>query len=487
MAWARVFIGPPRDAAEWLWLAATVVPDVVLLACVLWLVRALHDARKRLADVARQHAAPLQPDRAAVHLRQTLEGMLDPYVILQPVRDAGRHVVDFTCLDVNRAACAWLRVDRDRLMGSPFSASFPAFDSSGLLQALAALADTGRPLVLDDFPFMSRGGGLRRLDLRGMRGAGWISLLWRDVTIRHEAIEKLSASEEQFRLLAENSTDVILRLDPGDQILWISPSVASVLGWTPAEAIGRDGRDFLASVETREQYVRDKARVMAGQGAVSRALVRAASGDLHWMEVHSFPYRTAEGVVSGMVASMHLIDAQVRMEQDLEYRARVDSQTGLLNRGELLERLGFLVDSHEPNLGVLWCDIDGFKGINDAHGHATGDVVLEALGTRIRGSLRSAADMAGRMSGDELIVVLHGVSGLDEAVAFAETLRHRAAEPVSVGGSFIRATISVGVTLAGTGEGVDAILARADDAMYEAKRHGKNRVVAIPTPQLVRT
>ncbi|MFM7035139.1 MAG: PAS domain S-box protein [Planctomycetia bacterium] len=422
-------------------------------------------------------------------LRATLEGMLDPLAIIEPVRDDGRRVVDFTYIDMNPAACDWLRVDRDHLVGTRLCESFPEIESSGLLHKLAELADTGRPLVLDDFPFTLRGVGLRRLDVRGILADEWISLVWRDVSERHEALARLAASEEQFRLLAENSSDVIVRLDANDRILWLSPSVTAVLGWTQADGIGHDGKEFLATAETRGQYERDKARVRTGHGAVSRGQIRAADGTIHWMEVHSFPYRTAEGTVSGMVSSLHVIDEQVRMEQDLERRASIDSQTGLFNRRELLERLERIaaaVTLDTPTLCLLWCDIDGFKSINDTHGHAAGDAVLEALGERIRGCLRSADDMAGRISGDELIVVLRGIGSLDEAVDFAENLRRRAAEPIRVESELIQGTVSIGLTLARPGEGIDVLLARADDAMYQAKERGKNQVVAADTPPAVK-
>ncbi|MFM8705773.1 MAG: GGDEF domain-containing protein, partial [Planctomycetia bacterium] len=166
----------------------------------------------------------------------------------------------------------------------------------------------------------------------------------------------------------------------------------------------------------------------------------------------------------------------------LERRARIDPLTGLCNRRELLERLAVAVAGRKPSLALLWCDIDGFKGINDSHGHAAGDAVLAALGERIRGCLRSADDMAGRISGDELIVVLQAVNSLDEATACAEELRRSAAEPIRAGDDMIEATLSIGVTLAGPDEGIDALLARADDAMYQAKEQGKNRVFTIPPP-----
>jgi diguanylate cyclase (GGDEF)-like protein/PAS domain S-box-containing protein len=418
-------------------------------------------------------------------LRATQEGMFDPLVIVESVRDDDQHVVDFTCLDANPAACAWLGADRDHLVGAVLRDFFPGIESAGLLDKLVALVDTGRPLVLDDFPLMLRGGELRRLDLRGIRGAEWISLVWRDVSERHAALEKLAASEEQFRLLAENSTDVIMRIDMHDTILWVSPSVTPVLGWSQAECIGRNGTEFFAAAEPRTRYERDQARARAGQGAVSRAQVRNAAGDVHWMEIRTSPYRTPEGVVGGMVFSMHVVDAEVRLEQDLETRARTDELTGLLNRRELLERLAALIPRPEPTLGLLWCDIDGFKLINDAHGHAAGDAVLAALSARIRDCLRSSGDFCGRIGGDEMVVVLDGIEGCDAAAAFAENLRCRAAEPIPAGAARIRATISIGATLAGPAEAIDAVLARADDAMYRAKAQGKNRVVAVPPPMFV--
>lgn len=432
-------------------------------------------------EVQAQEAAAAERHR----LRATLEGMLDPLAIVEPVRERDRGIVDFICLDVNPAACGWFRVDRDHLMGARLCEAVPEVESSGLLRALAEVADTGRPLSLDDFPFMLRGVGLRRLDVRGIRGEEWLSLAWRDVTERHNAAERMAASEEQFRLLAENSTDVVLRLDSHDTILWISPSITPVLGWTPAHGIGRDAKDFLVTAANREQYEHDKARVMAGQAATSRAQVRAAAGDVHWMEINSFPYRNSEGIVDGMVASLHVVDAEVRMEQDLERRARIDELTGLLNRRELLERLAAAVARREPAVGFVWCDIDGFKAINDAHGHAAGDAVLETMGERIRGCLRSSDDIGGRIGGDELVVVLREIDSLEEAAAFAEKLRRCAAEPIPVGDDLIRATISVGVTVAEPEEGVDVLLARADDAMYRAKNLGKNQLVAAPPPAAV--
>ena len=462
------------DGPQWLgWWSLQDVAVLVLASFIAWRISHLVLRRRRGPN----RIAPTEGQFQAV-----LASTLDPMTLVRPVRDPRGLIVDFVIAVVNPAACAWIGGERDTLRGQRLLDVIPEIAATGLLDALAITADTGRPTIIDDFPFPLGDVGTRWMWVRGSRGGDLVCIVWRDVTDKYRAAEKLARSEEQFRLLAENSTDVIVQLDPNDKVLWISPSAAPVLGWKPADCLGRSGVEFLTTTETRERYARDKARVLAGQSTVSRGQIRNAAGETHWVEAHTFPYRTPDGILNGVVASLRLVDAEVRMQQDLDRRARIDDQTGLLNRRELLERLEAVVGRHEAPVGLLWCDIDRFKSINDFHGHAAGDAVLVAIGQRIRDCLRSAADFGGRISGDELIVVLRGIGGLDDAVARAESLRSRVAEPIPAGDDVIRATISIGVTLLRADEGVDVILARADDAMYQAKALGKDRVCAIPAP-----
>jgi diguanylate cyclase (GGDEF)-like protein len=101
------------------------------------------------------------------------------------------------------------------------------------------------------------------------------------------------------------------------------------------------------------------------------------------------------------------------------------------------------------------------------------------MADRIRACLRSTDDLGARVGGDELLVVLHGVQDLENAVAIAEKLRLSAAEPIPIPGGTINSTVSIGVTLARPGEKTEALIARADDAMYRAKEHGRNQVIPI--------
>lgn len=162
----------------------------------------------------------------------------------------------------------------------------------------------------------------------------------------------------------------------------------------------------------------------------------------------------------------------------LERRASTDELTNLLNRKEALEQVENLNRRGGQGLAALWCDIDRFKLVNDTHGHAAGDAVLKALADRIRGCLRSTDDVGARIGGDELLILLNGVRGIEEAMNVAEMLRSRAAEPIPTAAGPIAITLSIGVTIANPDESTDALLARADDAMYQAKNRGRNQVVA---------
>ena len=127
---------------------------------------------------------------------------------------------------------------------------------------------------------------------------------------------------------------------------------------------------------------------------------------------------------------------------------------------------------------MLFCDLDHFKEVNDNNGHQAGDAVLQAMAMRIRSCLRGS-DLAARIGGDELMVVLPGLHGLPDALAIAEKLRRLASEPVPTPGGEVQISMSVGVALACAGESLDALIARADTAMYTAKQQGRDQVVAI--------
>jgi diguanylate cyclase (GGDEF)-like protein len=129
-------------------------------------------------------------------------------------------------------------------------------------------------------------------------------------------------------------------------------------------------------------------------------------------------------------------------------------------------------------VGVLFCAVDQFKNINDTWGHGIGDLVLVTLAARICESVR-AGDTVGRTGGDEILVLLPGINGVDEVAQIAEAIRWHAAEPIQLSENAIYATLSIGATIALPGEHVSTITARADAAMYQAKSGTRNPVIQI--------
>ncbi|MBB3602550.1 diguanylate cyclase (GGDEF)-like protein/PAS domain S-box-containing protein [Mycolicibacterium sp. BK556] len=291
-------------------------------------------------------------------------------------------------------------------------------------------------------------------------------------------IRQREDAEARYRILAENAVDAVVHLR-GAQVVWTSPSIQTTFGDAPGSWIGSDfsshvHADDAAFVNIGEQ------RSGTGESPVERFRINASDGGFHWVDCRSKPYVDAEGNDDGVIAALRVVDDQVEFERRLEQLARFDVLTGLANRGEAIERLesalaGPRVDGQ--HIGVLFCDVDGFKRINDTYGHAVGDIVLATLAARIQESVRHG-DTVGRTGGDELLVLLPGVRSLDEVATVAEAIRSRAAEPIDYPGGIIHATLSIGATLAIPGEDATAATARADEAMYRAKETGRNAVVA---------
>jgi diguanylate cyclase (GGDEF)-like protein/PAS domain S-box-containing protein len=424
-----------------------------------------------------QRTAALNAERR--RLTATLDSLLDPHLLMQPVRDDAGQVVDFTVAYANPAACAWLDVDAEHVRGTRLCATHPAMRTSGLLATFAGTADTGRTTAIDAFAIPRDASDTRWIDLRAVRVEEQVSFTWCDVTQQHEAATRLAASEERFRLLAENSSDVVMRTDGAARILWVSPSITPVLGWSPAEWIGRTVTDVFARAERCGEVLYGPHGALAGNSVVVRTRLPAKDGGNHWVEIHAGPSRTAEAAIDGVVASFRLVDKEIEAERILELRASTDELTALLNRKEAIERIDSLTKRTGRRIAVLSCDIDRFKTVNDTYGHAAGDDVLRAVADRIRGCLRSGDDLGARIGGDELLVILHGVRDLDDALAVAEKLHRRAAEPIQTSAGPITTTLSIGVTLARPAESTDALIARADEAMYKAKNRGRNQVVAL--------
>jgi diguanylate cyclase (GGDEF)-like protein len=164
-------------------------------------------------------------------------------------------------------------------------------------------------------------------------------------------------------------------------------------------------------------------------------------------------------------------------EAALAHAARHDTLTGLPNRALLTDRIQHALDRRAGGgqLALLFCDVDGFKNVNDAHGHQVGDAVLCAVAERLTAAVRPE-DTVARIGGDEFVVLCDTIADPDDAAMVAARVRLAVAVPVKTHVGDIDVTISIGVAVANVGEHAnpDTLLRDSDEAMYKAKRQGPN-------------
>jgi len=301
-----------------------------------------------------------------------------------------------------------------------------------------------------------------------------------------EAIEKAAdavrRSEEHYRLLSSNLYDAVLHMSDDSVVTWVSPSLHRVLGYAPEDWIGHPVTDFLVPDDAARARANIKRCITQHEPVIARYTTHDKQGRVHRAESYATPYVKTDGTRDGIVVSFHLIDTQVAIEKELERRARTDELTNLLNRREIFERLHNLTGPHlrtGHQIAVLFCDLDKFKEVNDLHGHRVGDEVLGAVANRLRASLRNEDDLAARVGGDELMVVLHGVHDQNDALAVAEKLRTAVAAPIPTRAGPLQTTTSIGVALARPDETTEELISRADTAMYRAKQTGRNQVIPV--------
>lgn len=173
-----------------------------------------------------------------------------------------------------------------------------------------------------------------------------------------------------------------------------------------------------------------------------------------------------------------LVDALQRREDEIRQLAYYDPVTELPNRRMLMDRLNHDL-AQGGRLGhstaVLFLDLDKFKAVNDAFGHEAGDTLLREVGARLSRCVRSS-DTVSRLGGDEFVIVLPQITDPEEAISAAEKVINILGQPVTVAGRRFDVTTSIGIAIAPPGVGQDAaaLLARADAAMYAAKKAGRN-------------
>ncbi len=305
-----------------------------------------------------------------------------------------------------------------------------------------------------------------------------------DITARKMAEVEAAELKNKLANLVDSLGDAVISIDAQGVITSWNPAAERLLGWLEEEALGQD----IAMVTPPDQQpaalgIRDT--VARGQSATYETVRRRKDGSLVDIALTASPL-TEGGAVVGATAILRNVSERRRMEAALRHEVLHDALTGLPNRVLIRDRLEHALEgsgrSGRP-VTVLLLDLDNFKIVNDAAGHAQGDRLLVEVARRMQHCLRPA-DSLGRFGGDEFVVVCEGTDP-SHALFVADRLHRALAEPIALDGRQVLVTASIG-TASSPPLDADLLLRSADTAMYDAKRAGRARTRAFgPTMEAI--
>jgi diguanylate cyclase (GGDEF)-like protein/PAS domain S-box-containing protein len=287
--------------------------------------------------------------------------------------------------------------------------------------------------------------------------------------------------EQYHRALLASIRDVVLVADVDGTFSYCSPSIEAALGYHPLDLTGTNAREL---IHTADFALHDSlvGRLLASDDPQPPIELRLhdSAGEWHWFELTSTKMlddpvahgivTTARNVTAHREAAAALIDLSLR-----------DPLTGLPHRISLMDRLAVALAHCERScdvLALLFCDLDGFKQVNDALGHNTGDDVLVQIARRLVGATR-ASDTIARTGGDEFVILCEGLREIDDAGTIAGKIRDAIEAPLVLAGQNAVVSVCIGIVTVRPDEARHAdpmrLLQNADAAMYKAKHEGRAR------------
>ena len=333
-----------------------------------------------------------------------------------------------------------------------------------------------------EFPFRDARGHVRWMEAHGVLqdpddSQSNIIWTWIDITQRKEADAALAVETLRLNTLLETFPGGVLIEDSADTVVFVNPAWPQLLGMhiTSSQLIGMHDRDLRALLGPK---VSGWLRSPHGESPEARRSHEILADTGRHLEIEHVEIRQYDQYL-GSVWLLRDITERKQHELELAQQASTDALTGLPNRRSFMQRLNDLYDvavATRASTGVvMMVDIDHFKRVNDTYGHAVGDVVLEHI-ARIMLSAVRGNDMAARLGGEEFAILLP-YTGLAPSLEIAERVRQSVEEStVDTGGHSIRITVSLGLSAVSEHHSPDTALQQADEALYQAKAGGRNRV-----------
>ena len=352
-----------------------------------------------------------------------------------------------------------------------------ADDDATIAQQLTAALEMLTPFNIE-VPINCLDGTRRRVILSGLPECTTSNSLYHfngfilDITVQRKALEDALRTATEYRLLIENSTDLIAHCDKDGRYVSISPSYSEMIGWSVDEIVGQRVVDFL---HPDDRVSAGDALMHIFEGGVLPDVVevRKRHRDGHYITLGTKACGVDDPSTGDNIGAV-LVSRDITRDKEkmrrLEKLATRDTLTGLPNRAWVYDKVrGMLSEGEDLTFTtVLFIDLNGFKPVNDTLGHAAGDVLLQQVSERLKHCMRPGNSVA-RLGGDEFVIAAKCINR-EAASAIAQRLIDSLREPFVIHKMEVRIGASIGISLAGFGSvTVDQLFDRADKAMYQAK------------------
>ena len=305
---------------------------------------------------------------------------------------------------------------------------------------------------------------------------------------QHQAIyaardmTKQKKAERELRLAAkvmDTVSNAIMVADADARIQLINPAFTEITGYSPEEAIGRNPSILRSGRQSDEFYKEMWGKIHSEDHWEGEIWNKHKDGHIYpeWLTINVM--RDEDGALSHFVSTFIDITERKKIEHKLTYLAHHDNLTGLPNRLLFIDRLMHALQMASRNgkkAGVVFIDIDGFKPVNDQYGHDIGDELLQSIAERFLNCVRNSDTLA-RIGGDEFVVIMENVNGIDDMQAVSRKVLDALKAPFELGDVSCSIGASIGISIyPDDSQDLDDLIKYADTAMYLAKSSGRNQI-----------
>lgn len=295
--------------------------------------------------------------------------------------------------------------------------------------------------------------------------------------LRRELNQNQQITSRLMGKVFENASEGVIITAPDTTIITVNKAFSEVTGYRPEEVIGKKPDILRSNRQDADFYQRLWEELRTSGRWQGEIWNRNKQGEvyLEWLSIAAV--MDEEGQLSHYVGVFSDITSEKENEERLHYLAHYDQLTNLPNRilfNDRLKQALALARRARSQVAVMFLDLDGFKAINDSLGHAAGDELLRQVAQRLVDCLRES-DTVARFGGDEFTIVLPEIDSQESVSKIARKITEEIAMPYDIEGNAASVTTSIGISLyPADGQQGHTLIQKADNAMYHAKRHGKN-------------